>query len=280
MKKNGCWLFLPVCMMGMLLFTACSNREVRNLQSSVSSLETRLVQYQQKSSQESAETVSRVGDVNESINSAFRDIRYSQSNMETLIDQLSNRLSRVERDMSSLQQNTNQINTFSNDSYASLTEKINQTQGQSQQTIDTLKNAINTLAADLSSIKSENNKSQQSIQAVESRLQKQITTMDAENRKVYRQILQELGANVPDDSPSTSPKSSTKTSASPKVPASPPKESVPSGAEGEYHEIQSGETLTAIARKYGVSMESLMKTNNIDNPSHIEIGQRLKIPKP
>jgi LysM repeat protein len=44
------------------------------------------------------------------------------------------------------------------------------------------------------------------------------------------------------------------------------------------HTVQRGETLSAIARRYGVSVQALVWTNNIANPSLIMPGQVLVIP--
>ena len=49
-------------------------------------------------------------------------------------------------------------------------------------------------------------------------------------------------------------------------------------ATGGVHVLASGETLYAVARKYGVSVGELQATNNIDNPGRIRVGQKLRIP--
>ncbi|MBR3544742.1 MAG: LysM peptidoglycan-binding domain-containing protein [Oscillospiraceae bacterium] len=41
--------------------------------------------------------------------------------------------------------------------------------------------------------------------------------------------------------------------------------------------VQAGDTLSAIAKKYNVTLEQLMKWNNIKNPDILTIGQRLVI---
>ena len=53
-----------------------------------------------------------------------------------------------------------------------------------------------------------------------------------------------------------------------------------SGSSGETvtHVVQSGETLTTIARKYGVSVQAIAQANNLTNPSLISVGQNLLIP--
>ena len=42
--------------------------------------------------------------------------------------------------------------------------------------------------------------------------------------------------------------------------------------------VKSGETLSDIADRYGVSVRSLMRLNGISNPDHVEIGSRLQVP--
>ncbi|QVL52418.1 MAG: LysM peptidoglycan-binding domain-containing protein [Cyanobium sp. M30B3] len=42
--------------------------------------------------------------------------------------------------------------------------------------------------------------------------------------------------------------------------------------------VRTGETLSEIAERHGVSLSRLMQANGIANPDHVEIGQRLTIP--
>lgn len=41
--------------------------------------------------------------------------------------------------------------------------------------------------------------------------------------------------------------------------------------------VKSGDTLAKIAKKYNVTLEQLMKWNDIKNPDFITVGQQLKI---
>ena len=45
----------------------------------------------------------------------------------------------------------------------------------------------------------------------------------------------------------------------------------------KYHYVKLGETLSAISRKYHVSVANLVKWNNLKNPDRLSINQRLKI---
>jgi LysM repeat protein len=49
-------------------------------------------------------------------------------------------------------------------------------------------------------------------------------------------------------------------------------------ARGERHVVQSGESLSMIAAEYGVSIESIMAANSLDDPNTIVVGQELLIP--
>jgi LysM repeat protein len=46
------------------------------------------------------------------------------------------------------------------------------------------------------------------------------------------------------------------------------------------HSVQAGETLAAIAQAYGVTVNSIVEANAIDDPNAIHVGQRLLIPDP
>lgn len=47
---------------------------------------------------------------------------------------------------------------------------------------------------------------------------------------------------------------------------------------GTVHVVKRGETLYRIGKAYGVSYEDLAEANDIDDPSRIEVGQRLVVP--
>ena len=48
---------------------------------------------------------------------------------------------------------------------------------------------------------------------------------------------------------------------------------------GYYHVVKKGETVYSISKKYGVSEKSLMNQNNINDPTNLQIGKKLKIPR-
>lgn len=53
---------------------------------------------------------------------------------------------------------------------------------------------------------------------------------------------------------------------------------VPSGAKTKVYEVQKGDTLYGIARKFSIKVPELLALNSIDTNSTIKTGQKLKIP--
>lgn len=45
------------------------------------------------------------------------------------------------------------------------------------------------------------------------------------------------------------------------------------------HEVAPGETLSAIAARYGVTVEALQEANDLDSPDRLQLGQVLDIPE-
>ncbi len=48
---------------------------------------------------------------------------------------------------------------------------------------------------------------------------------------------------------------------------------------GVEHTVASGETLSAIASAYGVSMQTIIKANKLRNPDNLKVGQKIFIPE-
>jgi LysM repeat protein len=57
-------------------------------------------------------------------------------------------------------------------------------------------------------------------------------------------------------------------------------QSAPPARAGGQHTVRAGETLTTIAARYGVSLQSLMEKNQITDADSIREGQKLVVPEP
>lgn len=58
-----------------------------------------------------------------------------------------------------------------------------------------------------------------------------------------------------------------------------PASAVSRGGSAASHVVRSGDTFWSVARKYGSSVDAVMKANNISNPRHLKIGMSLTIPQ-
>lgn len=45
----------------------------------------------------------------------------------------------------------------------------------------------------------------------------------------------------------------------------------------KYHKVKKGETLYSISKKYGIKMDELLKINDLDKQSQLQLGQKLKV---
>lgn len=65
-----------------------------------------------------------------------------------------------------------------------------------------------------------------------------------------------------------------------RTPGSNSTESAPRNVSGRTHKVQSGESPSSIARKYGVKVEALLAANPSLNPRRMQVGQIIQVPNP
>jgi len=88
---------------------------------------------------------------------------------------------------------------------------------------------------------------------------------------------QNINTPNPTTLPSTSPRLTLIEPASPSVLPT-PNASQPIDANPVEHTVQAGETLSLIAQRYNLTLESIMATNAIPNPNILSVGQVLTLP--
>ncbi|HML53833.1 MAG TPA: LysM domain-containing protein, partial [Solidesulfovibrio magneticus] len=54
----------------------------------------------------------------------------------------------------------------------------------------------------------------------------------------------------------------------------------PAAAGGTTHTVARGDTLTRLAKKYGVSAQAIMEANGMKDADHLQLGKTLTIPAP
>ncbi|MEW6238295.1 MAG: LysM peptidoglycan-binding domain-containing protein [Candidatus Omnitrophota bacterium] len=246
------------------ILSSCASKEIVQLQESVQDMDAKMRRMEQQDTLETAQTTGALKDVNETVNQSLRDIRFTQTNLTNLLEQISSRLGKVEKDLASLQDRVSRLDSFSSET-ANLTQDLRRSGDEKQEqlasVIDNLSKSVNDLKR---SSASEYRQAQQSIESLEARLNKRIDAMDENTKAIYKKILKELGAEVPADAKTAAP--STK------------ENNAKESASGKFHVVESGDTLSSIAAKYGVDMKAIQDLNGIDNPSQNRLGQRLRIP--
>ena len=100
-------------------------------------------------------------------------------------------------------------------------------------------------------------------------LRGEIRQLKVENASMRQQIVNDLASRI--DKLAASHNSASRQSGR-------SQSSAASRGSGWEHKVERGQTLAEIARGYGVSMQSIIKANNLKNPSAIRVGQVLFIP--
>ncbi|CAN5353777.1 hypothetical protein BH18ACT12_BH18ACT12_21830 [soil metagenome] len=77
--------------------------------------------------------------------------------------------------------------------------------------------------------------------------------------------------------PTTGPGATTSPTTTKLVLTSPTATTMTTLQEGEYYEIESGDTLGSIAEKYGTTVEELMQLNPGIDPTTLRVGDRVRV---
>lgn len=112
----------------------------------------------------------------------------------------------------------------------------------------------------------------QPLQARLDDLEARIRAVDAARERDKQEIVDKLSTKL------TQIVSSSKSSGSSSAKKQGSKKS--SGAQSGYeHEVQAGDTLSAIAAAYGVTSKVILDSNDIKDPNRLRVGQKLFIPE-
>ena len=112
----------------------------------------------------------------------------------------------------------------------------------------------------------------QPLQARLDDLETRIRAVDAARERDKQEIVDKLSSKI------TQIVGSSKSSGSSARKQSAKKSSSSSSQTGYEHEVQAGETLSAIAAAYGVTSKVILDNNDIKDPNRLRVGQKLFIP--
>src|SRR5690606_246179 len=116
-----------------------------------------------------------------------------------------------------------------------------------------------------------------SLSAIARRFSTSVAQLASLNQLADRNALR-IGQRLvlPQDSAAATGQNSAPISATAPRPATPSRRSA--GSRPDSYGVRRGDTLSTIARRYGVSEAALLQANNLDNPNRIFPGQVLRFP--
>ncbi len=112
----------------------------------------------------------------------------------------------------------------------------------------------------------------QPLQARLDNLETRIRAVDAARERDKQEIVDKLSSKI------TQIVGSSKSSGSSARKQSAKKSSSSSSQTGYEHEVQAGETLSAIAAAYGVTSKAILDNNDIKDPNRLRVGQKIFVP--
>lgn len=107
-------------------------------------------------------------------------------------------------------------------------------------------------------------------------LEAKLARVDAAREQDKKELIDRLSAKIAEIMSRSVP---ARTSAAGGAPAASPKSSRKGALTGYEHEVKPGETLSAIAAAYGVSVKTILEYNDIPDPNKLRVGQKLFIPE-
>lgn len=139
--------------------------------------------------------------------------------------------------------------------------------------VEALEQEVERLTQQLSALGSEQSRAVQSqMQGVNTSLddmQRRIRTLEASREADRKEIVESVSKRVADIVNKQQPRRTT---------SSAPRKQISN--EGYEHEVQPGETLSAIAKAYGARSDEIMQANGLESADKLRVGQKLFIPAP
>jgi len=139
--------------------------------------------------------------------------------------------------------------------------------------LDALEQEVERLTQQMSSMQGEQGRAMQNqLQGVNNSMddmQRRIRTLEAGRETDRKEIVESVSKRVTDIVNKQQPRRTT--TSTPRKPIS---------NEGYEHVVQTGETLSAIAKAYGARSDEIMEANGLESPDKLRVGQKLFIPAP
>ncbi|MGI6088040.1 MAG: LysM peptidoglycan-binding domain-containing protein [Kiritimatiellia bacterium] len=143
-----------------------------------------------------------------------------------------------------------------------LQDRLTRTEGRLETLEMEYQRVINNMR-ELSDGRSESGAQQRSIQTRMDAMEQRLAAVDAARERDRQAIVDQLSGRIAEVM-----RASNRSAASSS-----------GGGVGYEHVVQQGETLSAIASAYKVTVKAIIEANNLQNPDHLRKGQKLFIPQ-
>lgn len=245
----------------MVFSQGCATGQLRRIEEEIRILETRLEIFDETFTQAQDESDQTLQQLYINLKRQNDDIQKNQARLNTVLEDLSGETLKTSREMDTLKNKISRLEDRINSAESILKTEVAGTQAEMKQQMQAnqaqIDNKLKEVQAEWANVQKQvDDKIAQQVSASESRTKSSIAQLKNEvtgSFKDLERMIRELGGGGGVTAPSQN-------------------------AEGTVHVISSGETLSGIATKYGVSSNEIIRANNISDPSKIQIGQEIVIP--
>ena len=248
MSTRGIGALLAGVLLSSLL--GCTGTEkMDQMQSQIAALDHRVNQLQQRSRRDSKETLTSIEQVSGNVSNAFDNLSRLQGEQSTTLDEVSAELLATVQDLESLQSTVGGNQELNEEARRQLRQEITRQLQEVIQQITDLRASLDRLSA---SVEENRGNSDRALAALRDQMNQRLVSLDKEVEGIYKAIEGVLTSGGSGG---------------------------PVADSGDTYVVQSGDSLSKIASRLGVSARALQDLNGITNPNQIYVGQKLKVPE-
>lgn len=231
------------------LLGCTGSEKMDQMQSQIAALDHRVNQLQERSRRDSKVTLTSIEQVSGSVSEAFDNLQRMQGEQAASLDEVNAELLATVQDLESLQATVGSNQELDEEARQQVRQETLRLLQEMSSHLTDLRASVDQLARTVDENRSI---SDESVTNLRAQMSQRLASLDREIEGIYKAIEGALttggaGGPVADS--------------------------------GDVYVVQSGDVLSKIASRIGVSARALQDLNGIDNPNQIFVGQKLKIPE-
>jgi len=243
----------------------CATGQLRRIEERIGVLETRLEIFNENYDRSSDKSQQSLQDLYSTLKKQNELVQNNQNRMNSAIEDLSAEVLKMRREVDDMKSRVARVETRIDSAEGVLKTELKGAQDSLQKEAKDYQDGMGKQMTDFQA------QTRKSLGDLEAKLSKDITSSEERNKGSINALRNEVSTSFRDLEKIIRGLSSDNTVA-------PTSSGVSTDPSGTIHKVAPGETLSAIAQKYGVSTNEVIRVNNITDAAKIQVGQEIVIP--